>query len=130
MGSSHFINSMGSLWGIERDEETGRSYFLGGTQRFTGTQAATQLELNDNGWFEVVSEFDTNLELAVNTEKRRLAWSLLPRGPFTYMEGVNAAKPALKSQGSFNPWWRELLRLELVLPCADGKYLTGPFLSM
>lgn len=130
MGSSHFINSMGSLWGIERDEEIGRSYFLGGTQRLTGTQAAAQLELNDSGWFEVVSEFDTNFGLAVNTEKRRLAWSLLPGGRFTYMEGVNATKPALKSQGSFNPWWRELLRLGLVVPCADGKYVKGPILSM
>jgi hypothetical protein len=38
MGSSHFINSTGSLWGIERDEEDQTTILLG-SQRVTGRQS-------------------------------------------------------------------------------------------
>ena len=67
MGSSHFINSTGSLWGIDRNEKTGRTCFLGGTQRLTGTQGIACLEKDDSGWLHVVDGFELNFPLAVNT---------------------------------------------------------------
>lgn len=83
MGSSHFINSTGSLWGVERDQESGRTYFVGGTQRLTGTQAGTILEKGDDDWFHIVDVFDENFKIAVSSKQRKAAWDLLPDTPFT-----------------------------------------------
>src|SRR5262249_40004815 len=48
LGSSHIINSTGTLWGLQRQE--GATYFVGGAQRYTGEQGATALDYNkDSG---------------------------------------------------------------------------------
>jgi hypothetical protein len=124
MGTSHFINSTGSLWGLEKNEE--RTYFLGGAQRLTGTQGLTALEKNDSDWFEPVSDLQLSFELVVNTEKRRQAWSLLPREFFTYTEALEAVRRVMQSKGSFNPWWNELRRHGLVVPGDDGRFRKAP----
>jgi hypothetical protein len=117
MGSSHFINSTGSLWGIERDRDSGYSYFLGGSQRLTGEEGIAALSLNDTGWFEVVPGLPENLTLALNTEKRRDAWKLIPP-TFTYLEAERTVKNVMAA-GTFGYWWKELTRLKLILPRAD-----------
>jgi hypothetical protein len=120
LGTSHTINSTGTLWGLQRNDEI--TYFVGGAQRYTGTQGATALELNkDTGWFEAQDNFTLNLPLVVNTEKRRNAWAAFP-GSFTYSEARNAAKPYLKSEGSFTPFWTELKRKNLMISSNGEHY--------
>jgi hypothetical protein len=115
LGSSHSINSTGTLWGMQRNGEV--THFVGGAQRYTGEQGATALDYNkDTGWFEVKDDFAVNLPLVVNSDKRRNAWSAFP-GSFTYSEARDAAKPHLKSEGSFTPFWNELKQKKLV--CSD-----------
>jgi hypothetical protein len=119
LGSSHIINSTGTLWGIQRDDQ--QTYFLGGAQRYTGEQGATALDYNkDTGWFEAKDEFALNFQLVVNTEKRRNAWSAFPCC-FTYSEARDAARPHLRSEGSFTPFWGELKQKKL-LRSDDGEH--------
>jgi hypothetical protein len=123
MGSSHFINSCGSLWGLERNISTNRSYFLGGTQRLTGEQSISTLELGENGWFHVVEDFTENKALALNTDQRSKAWGLLPNQTFKYVEAVKSVKPAMV-ESTFNAWWnRHLLRLKLVVEVSPKTYV-------
>jgi len=123
MGSSHFINSMGSLWGLQRDGDT--TAFLGGRQRGDGQQAASYLELEDAGHFYVVSDFARNAALATGTEKRARAWALLPDPPatFGYREAQDLVKAALHSSASFTEWMKECRRLGVVLDARDGKLI-------
>ena len=51
MGSSQFINSTGSLWGIQRKGDV--SIFVGGQQRMDGHQAISYLTMDENGWFHL-----------------------------------------------------------------------------
>jgi AAA domain len=119
LGSSHSINSTGTLWGLQRGDDV--TCFVGGAQRYMGTQCATALEYNkDTGWFEAQDNFTLNLPLVVNTEKRRNAWAAFP-GAFTYSEARNAAKPYLKSEGSFTPFWKELKQKKLILS-SNGEH--------
>ena len=123
LGSSHIINSTGNLWGIQRDHD--QTYFVGGAQRYTGEQGATALEYNkDTGWFGVKDDFDLNLPLVVNSEKRRNAWGAFP-DTFTFSDARNAARQHLKSEGSFTPFWNELKRKRLIIPDGDGHYQKG-----
>jgi len=87
MGSSHFVNSCGSLWGIERNIETNRTDFLGGTQRLNGEQSLMLLEKSEDGSFRLVTDdWEESKRLALNTVPRRKAWELLPLGWFTYTD--------------------------------------------
>jgi hypothetical protein len=45
MGSSHFINSTGSLWGLERNREKNTTLFVGGRQRGNGEEHAIHYTL-------------------------------------------------------------------------------------
>jgi hypothetical protein len=56
MGSSHFINSMGSLWGIERNYETETTALLLGTQRLTGTHTMSVAAKDEHDWFQRVDD--------------------------------------------------------------------------
>jgi hypothetical protein len=119
LGSSHSINSTGTLWGLQRNEEV--TYFVGGAQRYMGTQGATALEYEKvTGWFEAQDNFTLNLPLVVNTEKRRHAWAGFP-GSFTYSEARDAVKPYLRSEGSFTPFWKELKQKKLIFT-SDGDH--------
>jgi hypothetical protein len=121
MGSSHFVNSCGSLWGIERDLATDRTDFLGGTQRSTGQQSLMTLEKDDDDWLRVISDYQTNFEHANNTEARKKAWGLLPEGTFSYSEAGKAVKQVMKSSSTFNAWFGHCKRLGVVVPEGD-KY--------
>jgi hypothetical protein len=121
MGSSHFINSMGSLWGLHRDGDV--TAFVGGRQRGDGKQAASYLEMDDDGHFQVVSDVKLNLSLACNTDQRRRAWTLLPDPPtaFGYREGHKLVETALKSSSSYYAWMDQCRRLGVVVDASDGK---------
>ena len=121
MGSSHFINSTGSLWGIERDYQTGRTRLLLGAQRFTGDYTRTLVEKKDDDWFErVEDDLGVAKELVLTTPLRRQAWDSLPDGrEFSQAEARESVKSALKSNGSFQPWWKELLRHGLLIPLGN-----------
>jgi hypothetical protein len=114
MGSSHFINSCGSLWGIERDIKTNQTEFLGGTQRADGQEMLLTLEVND-GRFRVLDDVAINFPLAMNTELRKRAWDLLPNGDFMYTAGELAVKSVMKSSSTFNGWFKQLKQLKLVV---------------
>lgn len=121
MGSSHFINSTGSLWGIERDYQTDRTRLLLGAQRFTGDYTRTLVEKKDNDWFErVEDDLGAAKGLVLTTKQRKQAWDFLPDGrEFSQAEARESVKPALKSNGSFQPWWEELLRHGLLIPVGN-----------
>lgn len=119
MGSSHFVNSCGSLWGIERDPSTDRTVFLGGTQRFTGQQSLMTLEKDESDWLQVLDNLEVNLPLALNTPGRKKAWELLSDEPFSYTEGETAVKPAMKSSSTFHGWFQQCLRLGLIVRDGD-----------
>ncbi len=123
MGSSHFINSCGSLWGIERNSSTDRTDFLGGAQRLTGQQSIATLVKDDDDWFQIVPDVFENLELALNTAKRREAWQLIPDDSFTYLEAVDSVKPVM-AESTFHDWWKHsLTRLGLVVPAEGSRYV-------
>jgi hypothetical protein len=104
---------------MQRDGEV--THFVGGAQRYTGEQGATALEYNkDTGWFEAQDNLLRNHLLVVNTEKRRNAWGAFP-DTFTYSEARDAAKPYLKSEGSFTPFWNELKQKGLIVS-SDGEH--------
>ena len=126
MGSSHFVNSCGSLWGIERDLDSGRTDFLGGSQRFDGQQSLMALEQDEDGWLRRISDFEVNLEMALNTPARKAAWELLPAGPFSYTDAERTVKPAMKSASTFHAWLQLCVRLGLVIRDGDGYRKAGP----
>ena len=98
MGTSHFINSTGSLWGLERDLDRGYSRFLTGRQRSEGSQQLFYIRMDDDGRFEVLDEAATNLPLVLNTDQRSRAWELLPEPPasFGYRKGRDLVRQALR----------------------------------
>jgi RecA-family ATPase len=124
MGSSHFINSTGSMWGIERDANKERATLLLGSQRVTGTHQFTMVEKNDMDWFERIDDIILAAEAALNTDMRRKAFNTLPVGTFTYTQAMEAVRSVgvMKSKGSFNPWWGELRRLGLVKSEGNDGY--------
>jgi hypothetical protein len=123
MGTSHFINSTGSLWGLERDRERDYSRFLTGRQRSDGHQQLFYIRQGDDGRFEVLDEAATNLPLVLNTDQRQRAWELLPEPPtsFGYREGRELVQPALRSSDTYAKWIKECRRLHVVLDTEDGK---------
>jgi hypothetical protein len=106
MGPSHFVNCCGSLWGIERVKD-GAAHFYAGTQRLSGTAQLITVEMDDEGWFRIVNDFEKNLKLTVHTEKRQQAWEALPE-TFTYSEAHKATEGILRSKNSFTPFWCDL----------------------
>ncbi len=126
MGSSHTINSTGSLWGIERSENGAgeRTCLLLGTQRRTGTQEFTTVEKDESEWFRPVSDFQENLRIACTTSKREDAWKKLPNTPFKFVEAVEIVK-GIMSKSTFSDFFKELIRHNLVQPTGkdDSTYL-------
>jgi hypothetical protein len=120
MGSSHFVNSCGSLWAIERDVNTDETDFLGGTQRLTGQHTLMTLDKDEHDWFSSTTDLERNLELALNTQPRKTAWILLPNATFTYTEAEKSVKAAMKSSSTFNGWFNLLKRLGLVVAEGEG----------
>src|SRR5262249_4239698 len=127
MGSSHFINTTGSLWGLERDLGEERTYLLLGAQRLHGSEGLTALEKDDTGWFHPVSNYNENFQLACNSAKRIKAWGLLPHGrPFSFLEACQLVNKEMSSKSSVHGWWKELLRHRLILPVEGDKYIKAP----
>jgi len=132
MGSSHFINTTGSLWGVERDYNTERSHLCLGSQRFTGARGSfTLVEKDDADWFHIVNDLMEAGKLALNTPKRKEAWSRLPESDFTYVQARDVLVKGVMAGGTFNDWWKELVRLHLIVPhCQDGRptslYMKNP----
>jgi hypothetical protein len=118
MGSSHFINFTGSLWGIERDEQTNIAYFLGGTQRLNASQSLTALMHSEDRWFTVTADVSEKFKTALNTQARRKTWFALPNPPeqFKYVSARDIAKTnGMSSNSTFSGWWKTLERCKLVM---------------
>jgi hypothetical protein len=122
MGTSHFINSTGSIWALERRQAKGHSVFMGGRQRGDGHWGHCFIDLDDSQWFQVLDDLAIQLESVVNTEQRRKAWNLLPVPPqtFGYNEGERMDKPAMRSSSTYAAWMQNLRRVRAVLD-ADEK---------
>jgi hypothetical protein len=131
MGSSHFINSTGSIWGLERPEGEDYSVFLGGRQRGDGTQQVSIIQMDENRCFQVVPDAQYNLQLVLNTPARQQAWKCLPDAPrtFGYREGEEMVKAVMKSSSTYNAWMRECRRLRVIVDAPDGKLLKAPELA-
>jgi hypothetical protein len=86
MGSSQFVNSTGSLWGLQRCFDTNQTIFCGGAQRSQGTgYLLLSIEKNDDDWFEVSDDVNEQYRLVINTVKREEAWAALPDS-FKYLD--------------------------------------------
>ena len=121
MGSSHFINSTGSLWGLERHDSQGYSVFLGGRQRGEGAHGVSHIRKGDSGWFELIDSAESNLRLVVHTPLRAGAWRALPGHPqtFGYREGQDIVKAAGMATGTYASWMKECRRLGVVISVGD-----------
>jgi len=128
MGSSHFINSTGSLWGLERPEGEDYSVFLGGRQRGDGNQQVSLLQMDENRRFHLVPDAQCNLAQVLNTPGRELAWKQLPDPPatFGYREGEEMVKMALKSSSTYASWIKECRRLGVIVDATDGRLSKAP----
>ena len=124
MGTSHFINSAGSLWGLERDVQRDRAVFLGGRQRGDGNQSHSVISMDDHGWFHLMDEAQVNVDLVLNTMVRRQAWKLLPEPPktFGYREGEDLVRSVMRSSSTYAAWIRECRRLKVIID-TDGDKL-------
>ena len=121
MGSSHFINSTGSLWGLQRQEDD-LVKFVGGRQRGDGRQRSCYLQMDEDGRYSVTSDAKVHFKLACNTDQRIRAWRLLPEPPntFRYTEAEKLVEPALKKTAA-EEWLKECRRVGLILDAPDGK---------
>jgi len=130
MGSSHLVNSTGSLWGLQRCDSEGYSVFLGGRQRGDGQQGFTLIEKGDDDWFIVLPNILLSINLVINTPARKKAWMLLPDNPqtFSYTEGQEMVNPAMSSSSTYAAWMRDLRRHKLVLE-VNGKLQKNPATS-
>jgi len=115
MGSSHLVNSTGSLWGLQRFDSEGYSVFLGGRQRGDGQQGFTLIEKGDDDWLIVLPDTLRSLDLVNRTDGRKGAWELLPDNPFGYTEGEEIVKTVMRSSSTYCHWMRDLRRHGLVL---------------
>lgn len=124
IGSTNFINTMGSLWGIERNSKTGHANLLLGTQRLNGETSLTIAEKSDDDWFHVISDRQKLFEKVVNTPQRKQAWQLLPTTPLTYTEAKTLVKRAISSSDTFTNWWNALKRNRLLIesPEENGRW--------
>lgn len=123
MGHSHLINSFGSLWGLQRNQDN-LTYFLAGSQRFLGTQSMLTLTLDENRWFVIGSDHAENLSLACSSAKRRKAWGLLPVGrELTFNATYQLVRSHLSSKQAFSDWWKQLIQLGLLSPGPGASYL-------
>ncbi len=116
MGSSHFINTTGSIWLLEKQDEF--SLFVGGRQRGNGEWNRVWLTLDDNSWFQVADALMKQLQSVLNTPAREQAWKLLPK-EFTYGEGEKLVKAAIKSTSTYNLWMRQCQQVGVVVKDAD-----------
>jgi AAA domain len=124
MGSSQFVNTTGSLWGIERTSE-GYSHFLGGTQRLTGSSSLSMIEMDNEGWFQVLNDPKAHFTAVVHTKKRKEAWSWLPEDySFTYTEAEELCKPILSSKAGFTSFWNDIKRTGLIT-VKNGGYVAA-----
>ncbi len=119
MGSSHLVNSTGSLWGLQRCDAEGYAVFLGGRQRGDGQQGVTLIEKSDDDWFVVLPDVVLSIDLVINTPARKKAWLLLPDQTFGYTEGEEIVKPAMRSSSTYAAWMRVLRRQGLILEVDD-----------
>jgi hypothetical protein len=122
MGSSHFINSTGSLWGLQRKDDY--AVFVGGRQRGEGTHAVSYIwRPNRSEWFTLLPNVEKKIELITKTPKRKQAWDLLPAAPepFTYSQGEALVRPAMSSSDSYANWIREARRIGVVVDTEEGK---------
>jgi hypothetical protein len=131
MGSSHFINSTGSLWGLDRPEGEDYSVFLGGRQRGDGNQQVSMIHMDENRCFHLVPDAQCNLPLVLNTPVRQEAWKRLPDPPrtFGYRQGEEIVKAVMKSPSTYNAWMRECRRLSVIVDTPDGKLSKAPELT-
>jgi hypothetical protein len=123
MGSSHLINSTGSLWGLERrrDLELDQTHFVGGQQRVDGhSEQIAYLEFGDDGRFSLVKEAAINLPLVLNTAKRAAAWRLLPP-VFGFEEGLALVQFELK-RDAYSTLLKSATRLNVLEQTRDAKY--------
>ena len=121
MGSSMFINTTGSLWGLERREDV--SVFVGGRQRSEGTDSITYIQRDERGWLQLADVASVNLPNVLNTPGRQLAWrSLPPPGtPFSYTEGEMIVAHVLKSKSTFAEWMKQCRRMKVIVDTPCGR---------
>jgi len=121
MGSSHFINSCGSLWGIQRVEDTDVSHIVLGAQR-TGTQTITAAEKTDDDWLEITTNVSVAIKTVVKGNQRKDAWVALTKAdkPFNYTMAHELVKQHLKSPTSFSRFWRDLKRVNVLVQAKEA----------
>ena len=118
MGTSHFINSTGSTWALERRDQEGHSLFMGGRQRGSGSSGQCYLTVDDENRLHLVDDHQLQMRAALNTDARLGAWNHLPER-FTYREGEAAVKPIMKSSSTYYGFIKQCERQGLLVKEAD-----------
>lgn len=125
MGSSHFVNSFGALWALEREAQV--TYFCGGSQRFTGEYLLSVLEKDDNDWFVLSDDTKLKMDMAVNTKAKAIAWSMIPGGgeQFPLSDVIRKITDArvMKRSSAYYWWNHSLARLGLVKEIEEGEWI-------
>jgi hypothetical protein len=132
MGSSHFINSTGCIWALERDFTNGRALFMGGRQRAGGDYNKFYLIVDENKRFQVLQNTMVQCETVLNTSQRIALWNKLPDPPatFGYNEGEKiATDPQSKtkmSKSTYSDFIKLCKSTGLLLQGEDKKYSKAP----
>jgi hypothetical protein len=131
MGSSHFINSTGCIWALERDFNTGRALFMGGRQRAGGEYNKLYLVVDEYKRFQVLDNKLAQFELVVNTTQRVALWNRLPDPPdtFGYNEGEKLATASgahKMSRSTYHDFLKLCKATGLLLQDENGKYSKAP----
>ena len=127
MGSSHLVNSTGSLWGLQRRKDEDYAVFVGGRQRGTGQEECTVIQKGEDDWFTVSSDVVLHINSTINTPGRQSAWHLLPAHPqtFRYNEAQTMVSSVMRSSSTFYQWMKKLKQHKLVLE-VDEKLQKNP----
>jgi hypothetical protein len=132
MGTSHFINSTGCIWALERDFTTGRALFMGGRQRAGGGYNKLYLVVDENKRFQVLQRVMAQFDIVLNTTQRVALWNRLPDPPatFGYNDGetiaTNAKWELKMSTSTYSDFLKQCKAAGLLRQDESKKYSKSP----
>lgn len=127
MGSSNFINTFGSLWGVDRSGKgrEGWTDFLGGQQRLDGRHFLVTMTMQENGWFTLLNNDQNALELTLNSNLRRTVWNALPKGmPLSHADLRHIAVNSGMGGTTWDHWWKtQLVPFKIAIQYDDKMWV-------
>ncbi len=119
MGTSHFINSTGSIWALSRTDEL--SLFYGGRQRGEGHASYCYITLDDKNRLQLIDDSTSQARLVLKNPQWQQAWDLLP-DTFRYRQGEELVKPAMSSTSTYNRFIKKCKQARLLVQDTQRIY--------